>query len=235
MSAALDIITRRDGLVMEDIAELIPRDLHSRSGAVFYSGRLAFQSSSRLYVLGLCPGGSPVTQVEQTVWWHVNKVLYNERDNWSAYRDESWFGAAPGTWRSQPRVLHLLNSLNRDPGRIPASNLVFVRSRLENHIEGDFDDLAEACWPVHQTVIAELGVDVILCLGYPAGNWVRKRLGANELVGEFLEGSERRWASRAYRNEGGMKVVVLTDPNIADWTAPTLDPSELVRTVMESG
>jgi len=235
VSAALKIIGKRDGFVMEDFAELIPRELHSRSGAVFYSGRLAFQAPSRLYLLGLNPGGSPITQVEQTVWWHVNKVLYNERDNWSAYRDESWFGAAPGTWRSQPRVLHLLKGLGMDAGRVPASNLVFLRSRHENEIEGDIDEAAEKCWPVHQTVIEQLGADVILCLGYPTGNWVRRRLGADEQIDEFLENSERKWASRTYRNAGGKKVVVLTDPNIADWTAPTLDPGSLVRAALEQG
>ncbi len=39
---------------MEDFAELIPSEFRGQSGSAFYSGRLAFQSPSRL-PLGLTP------------------------------------------------------------------------------------------------------------------------------------------------------------------------------------
>jgi len=44
--------------MIEDFASLIPDSLLERSGKGFYSGRTAFENTSKLYVLGLNPGGS---------------------------------------------------------------------------------------------------------------------------------------------------------------------------------
>lgn len=69
-------------------AALIPKSLQKRSGSVFFSGRIAFGSPSKLYVLGLNPGGPPDDREDRTVEWHTNKVLTVEKPDWSAYRDE---------------------------------------------------------------------------------------------------------------------------------------------------
>ena len=115
--------------MIRKFAKLIPKDLLNESGSVFYSGSLAWRAATPLYVLGVNPGGSPDSQATETVAWHTDKVIRMEPDNWSAYRDESWKGAPPGTWGMQPRVLHMMNALGMDPGQIPASNLIFVRSQ----------------------------------------------------------------------------------------------------------
>lgn len=219
--------------MIEDFAKLIPETLLTRSGSVFYSGRRAFASRSKLYILGVNPGGDPKRQAKETVSWHTNKVLSVEPHDWSAYRDESWEGSSPGTRGMQPRVLHLLRRLELEPGEVPASNMVFLRSRRENQLKGNLRQLAEECWPFHQSVIENLGTHVILCFGQSAGNWACNRLNAQTQVGEFVEDNNRRWRSRVFRNANGFTVVVATHPSIADWTAPATDPTELVRTAIE--
>ncbi|MFH1140239.1 MAG: uracil-DNA glycosylase family protein [Chloroflexota bacterium] len=218
--------------MIDTLMQLIPEDLMGRSGSVFYSGKDAFTGMRPLYLLGVNPGGDPSKKSKETVRWHTNKVLREESDNWSAYRDESWEGALPGAWGMQPRVLHLLRGLKLDPGEVPASNIVFLRSRREGTIAGSLNELAEACWPFHRRVIEELNIRVVLCFGKTAGGWVCKQLGADRLVGQFIEHNNRRWKSTAFRNSDGITVVVGTHPSIADWTSPATDPTELVRRML---
>jgi hypothetical protein len=215
--------------VIETFAQLVPRGLLDRSGSVFYSGRTAFSGSRSLYLLGVNPGGDPVKKVAETVRSHTDKVQRQEPDNWSAYRDESWEGAAPGTWRMQPRVLHCLRRIGLDPGLTPASNVVFVRSRRQDTLDGNLRDLAEACWPFHRRVIEELKTRVILCFGQSAGKWVCDHVGAKQVVEQYVEQNNRRWTSTSLRSNDGITVIVATHPSIADWTSSATDPTELLR------
>lgn len=189
--------------MIDALLQHIPESLKNQSGSVFYSGRTAFSEPSLVYVLVLNPGGSPHLQAQETVSWHTNKVLKLEKPNWSAYRDESWRGSSPGTHGMQPRVLHLFRTLNRDPGLVPSSNVVFLRSDQESDIKGNFRDLARLCWPFHQNVIDQLGVRVVVCFGNTAGDWVRERLSANTHVETYTENNHRRWQSNAYRSASG--------------------------------
>ena len=221
--------------MIRDFAKLIPKSLSNRSGSVFYSGRSAFDSPSQMYVLGINPGGAPEDHRDETVRSHTRWVLNDAPTNWSAYRDESWEGGIPGTVRMQPRILHLCKRLKLDPGKVPASNLVFPRSVREGKLEGDIDQMARECWPFHKEVIEALGIRVVLCLGQRPGNWVRDRLQASTQVNEFAERNQRRWKSRTYTNTAGMAVVVATHPSIANWKAPATDPTELVQRALLRG
>ncbi|GMV75136.1 MAG: hypothetical protein AMXMBFR78_20860 [Rubrivivax sp.] len=213
-------------------AQLIPAELLRESGKVFYSGRTAFSREAALYVLGVNPGGAPENYTAETVGAHTEAVLTRLPEGWSAYRDEVWEGSAPGTYGMAPRVLHLLRRLNLAPEAVPASNLIFVRSRREAGIKDRQSMLSDLCWPFHATVIAELRPRVVLCLGSTAGRYVRSRLGANQQIGEFVERNYRGWRSRAFAAPTGQRVVVATHPSIADWTAPSTDPSELVHAAL---
>jgi hypothetical protein len=219
--------------MIDSLTHHIPESLKNESGSVFYSGRTAFSELSPVYILGLNPGGSPRLQARETVAWHTTKVLRVEKPNWSAYRDESWRGSPPGTHGMQPRVLHLFRTLNRDPGRVPASNVVFFRSDQESDIKGQFRELAGLCWPFHHNVIHRLGVRVVVCFGNTAGDWVRDRLNANKHVDSYIENNHRKWQSNAYRNDKGIGVVTLTHPSRAAWTNPASDPTNLVARMLE--
>lgn len=223
--------------MIEDFVDLIPEHLMDVSGAVFDSGRRAFESPSNLYVLGANPGGSPEDQGVNTISRHTKKVLNCEPEDWSAYRDEYWGRKRPGTRPMQRRLLHLFERLDRNPGNVPASNLIFPRSRNLDELEGDFNRLASECWPFHQAVVNKLGIDVIVCLGGKVGSWVRHKLDAHTPVDETVStASKRRYRNRAYMNSDGLHVVVALHPSRFAWTSPSYDPSELIiRAIQKLG
>lgn len=214
---------------IESFAERIPTSLLARSGKVFYSGRKAFAKPSALYVLGVNPGGDPANHEDDTVGGHTASLLRSYPDDWSAYRDESWEGATPGTYGMAPRVLHLFTALGMNPGHVPSSNLVFVRSSREADLGLQMAAFVDICWPFHALAIEQLRPRVILCFGKTAGQYVRRKVGADTLYAKFVETNNRRWQSQAFENGMGLRVVVATHPSIADWTALNTDPTQLVR------
>lgn len=218
--------------MFDQFLALIPELLKSKSGAVFNSGRSAFSSPSKLYILGLNPGGAPDKHLEETVQSHTNMVL-SRPDNWSGYKDESWDGRKAGTAGLQPRVLHLLNKLDLDPHLVPSSNIVFQRTSNEADVAKCFEKLAAQCWPFHQHIIEQLGIRVVLCFGKRAGYYVRKKINANHFVGEFAETNNRKWKSQAFVNPSGITVVAATHPSRVDWSNPNSDPTPLLRHVLQ--
>jgi uracil-DNA glycosylase family 4 len=221
------------GDMIEELTKQIPSELLPRSGKVFYSGRLAFSAPSEIYVLGVNPGGDPTKHEFETVGSHTDAVLHSYPDDWSAYRDESWnANKAPGSFGMAPRVLHLFSALGFNPGQVPCSNLVFVRSRREEDMKDVMAMLTDRCWPFHQLAIERLRPKVILCFGKTAGKYVRNKVGAHTLYAEFVEANQRRWPSQAFSSRSGVRVVVATHPSIADWTTPSTDPTELIRNML---
>lgn len=215
---------------IENFAELVPKELLNQSGSVFYSSRDAFSGHKAIYILGHNPGGDPAKQKTETVGWHVSKVL-KKPDRWSEYRDERWGGACPGRKVMQLRILHLLKKLGLEPGEVPSSNVVFVRSNRGSGITNRFDDLAEKCWTFHKAVIQDLAPRVILCLGGVAGKFVKGKVCTSKLVDCFVEKNNRGWKSECFVNpadSGAPKVIVATHPSVADWKKPATDPSDLV-------
>ena len=215
--------------LLAELASAIPKDLLDCSGKVYYSGRNAFRAGAPIYILGANPGGAPASNPNETVRSHSTWVTECAPVSWSAYRDESWEGKPPGTFRMQPRILHLLSSLGLDAGDIPASNLAFVRSRRLATLESDFQELAEACWPFHAYVLEQVRPRLVLCLGGEAGDFVRAKLHATQLMDSFIEANNRRWQSSIYETAQGPKVAVLTHPSIANWRSPATDPTPLVQ------
>ena len=209
------------------LVSLVPNHILAESGSVFYSGRSAFQRPSRLYLLGLNPGGSPLEQQEETIKRDLAD-WFTLPEHWSAYQDESWQGRPPGTCGMQPRVLHMFSRLGVDSRDVPASNVIFVRSSTEATLQGAKGEMLPACWRVHQRVIDELGVEVLVCFGGTAGRWVREMIGANRLIDQFAEANARGWRSTVHQDNSGKKVVTVTHPGRADWRNPDADPSEMV-------
>jgi uracil-DNA glycosylase len=134
----------------------------------------------------------------------------------------------------QPRILHMVGRLELDPREVPASNVVFVRSRGEAGLRGEKTELLDACWPIHEAVIRALGVRAIVCFGGTAGRWVRERVGADQLFDRFVETNARGWTSEAHRSVEGRAVVTVTHPGRADWRNPVADPTALVRRAIAS-
>jgi hypothetical protein len=208
----------------DSIASLVPADLLPMSGAVFYTGREAFEHPTPVYILGLNPGGDPVANAHHTVEAHLRWTAESE-PRFSNYRDTVWSTGLPGGHPHQRRVVHLCDRLGMDPADVPASNLVFVRSRRESTMPPNLED---RCWPVHAAEIETLAVRVVIALGRTAGSHTRSRLNAHREVGSFVEDNGRRWSSFVHEAPSGIRVATLTHPSIADWLNPATDPSGLV-------
>lgn len=219
---------------IETAYKRIPSELRNQSGKIFYSGRNAFCKPAPLYVLGVNPGGDPNSLMDETVSSHTKWVLDKAPANWSAYRDESWKAKPPGKHGMQPRLLHMFSRIGLDPGTVPSSNLVFVRSCREGDLADKVDSLADACWPFHAYVIEALKPRAILCLGQTAGDYVRARVGADHRYATFIEQNKRQWQSHAYSSPSGLKVIVATHPSIAKWVASASDPTGLVSDALNS-
>lgn len=217
---------------MQRFVELIPAELLDSSGAVFNSGRSAYNGNASLYLLGLNPGGDPAKLVRETVRLHTDKVL-SRPSNWCEHRDEEWDERPAGTAGMQPRVLHVLRGFNLDPGTVPSSNVIFARTRGQAEIAPHFERLAALCWPLHVAVIKELSVRTVLCFGKSAGGYVRRMTKANQIVGSFVETNRRQWACHAYENSEGLSVVVATHPSRVAWTNVASDPTNLLREVID--
>jgi len=216
---------------MEELIQYIPQYLLKESGKVFYSGRNAFKGKKKVYLLGINPGGDPITQANETVERHNNLVL-SENPNWSSYIHESWRGKPPGKYRFQTRVIHLFDKLKLNPYEVPSSNAIFRRTRRAEDIKKG-DHIWDDCWKFHEKVIEKLGVGAIICLGGDAGKIVCDKTGANDLIGVFKEKNKRKWATRAFANKNGFVVIVATHPSIADWHSEAADPTPFIKKIFQ--
>ena len=210
--------------MIKEFKELIPKSFRNKPGFAFLSGSRAFSGSRDLYIVGTNPGGNDWG--DYTISKNVKHALANE--NWSAYRDDYW-GRNCTKNRLQSGVLHLFKRLGLDAGEVPASEVVFLRSRNLPELEGNFEKLAAECWHFHQAVIDRLGVKVVVCIGKRAGFWVRNRLNAQTRIDEFVEKNKRQWESHSHRNADGLVIVTLTHASQASWTNPASDPTMLVK------
>lgn len=216
---------------LQHFFSFVPPDLHNKSGAVFNTGEAAFsRPAEAVYLLGINPGGDPDTHQHETVSSHTQAVLRKrQQPHWCAYRDESWNGRRPGTSGMQPRIQHMFERLGIPIDQVPMSNLIFERTREQADLADREDALAQACWPMHDAVLRELQIRVILCLGGKCGEWVRTKLGATKPAGTFVESYPgRSWRSKAWLNNAGLHVIALSHPAKADWTAAAADPTPLV-------
>lgn len=212
-------------------ADLVDTSLHDLPGGVFYSSPAAFSTPSKLYLLGLNPGGSPDSNTQATIG--KNLAAWRQREpDWCEYASERWDGAEPGEYGIQRPVRALFDRLAMKLADVPASNVVFVRSNIEAKLDRKAEML-ERCWPVHEAVIRDLGVASVLCLGQTAGRWVRSKLGAHQKHGEFKERYDKRYyRSEAHLNPDGIAVLTLAHPSRSDWRDERADPSPFVRQVL---
>lgn len=208
-------------------------EMLDRSGSVFYSSRPAFSGKRQIYLLGLNPGGDPTTHKDDTVGKRINEWK-DRTEPYSSYIKENWSEASDQPNATQLRIQHLFKQLDRPLLLTPASNVIFARTRSEDDLISGKASLLDICWPVHQAVIESLEIDMIICLGKTAGNWVRDKTDAHEFRAEFKESYEKRsWKSTAHRAKNGITVVTLTHPSRAAWTNPCADPSPMVRPLLD--
>lgn len=209
------------------LLKLVPEDMLGQSGKVFYTGREGFDGSAPIYLLGMNPGGSPDTQNDETLEQNIRLVRGLERP-WSAYLDEDWHGKAPVMRASVP---HLANSLGLDLRRVPASNVIFLRSETVARLCTRPGSIADSCWPFHAAAIALLQPKVIVCMGFSdTGKQVRDRLGGMRPI-RLVHATVDQ--VRAYRNGDGLVVAEVRHPSrYWYWTNPAYDPTAGLRELL---
>jgi hypothetical protein len=223
--------------LFDELLDLVPPELHHEFGEVFYSGASAFEQPSLLYVLGFNPGGDP-SKAELsrfTIGADLWASRAPQRRDWSGFEDD-WREFGPGAVAFQRRVRHLLAACGIEgPRKVPASNVLFVRSARIGALDPKRRQaLLRDCWVVHDRVLSALGVRVVVCLGQPTGQWVRARVGASDVaIDAYSETNGRRWRSTTHQGKDGIQVVTLTHPSVADWTHPRSDPTALVVRALE--
>lgn len=215
----------------EQILAAIPDSLHDLAGAVLYSGLDSWTRSSSLYVLGFNPGGVPdahsATVAESVAW------MMEQPGDHSAYRDQEWGNGRGGMWRRgrhpmQRSVVGLFDRLDIDPGTVPASNTFYASSRnVEGIAVNDARAWQEACWPFHAEMIERLQIRVVLCMGRDAANFVRSKVGSNQIAATFVEDNNRRNKSYIYTG-GSVTVVDATHPSRFPWYSNGCDIAPLV-------
>ena len=222
--------------MIEEFAKLIPSKLENESGAVFFSGRDAFSGLKDLYVLGLNPGGNPYERLDDTISKHTYEVLHKKRVRWSEYTCESWApDKEPGKGRFQQNVIHLIQNLGYDPRDVPASNVIFLRSRGMKTLEpGDADRLFDDCWPLHREVISNVQPRLIVCVGKSFRDLLIDRTKSLEPIDSLTKSYGRSYRTEVFRNKRGCRLAFVWHlswgPNLANGKS---DPSGVVRQALE--
>lgn len=224
--------------MIEQFANFIPSELKDCSGAVFYSGRDAFSGIKDIYILGLNPGGDLSKRPDDTIGRHTDKVLSEKPDRWSEYSCECWLEGeqynARGESGIQPSVIHLIQELGYDPRDIPASNVVFVRSRDKEALREwcseediELDELYNSCWQVHREVIGHIQPKLILCMGRVAEEVLRRKTNKLESIYKVMI-NRKRYLVEFFQNEHGRKLASVTHPSRGiKWTEKSQIPLAL--------
>lgn len=221
--------------MIEQFAEHVPPELKSISGAVFFSGRDAFTGPKDLYVLGLNPGGDPIKQRRKTISRHTDGVLHHKPDLWSEYTCESWApNEEPGEGRFQRNVIHLIRKLGYDPRDVPASNVIFSRSRRIESLESRGpDSLFEACWPFHREVISIIQPRLIVCIGKTFREHLQCKT-KTEPIDSFKKSYGRSYQTEVFQNERGCGLAFVWHLSWGpDLTKEESDPSGVFRQVLK--
>jgi hypothetical protein len=203
--------------------------LASLPGKLLYSG-ISTLSPGELYVLGHNPGGDPL--VETTSVADDYASLAGRPRGWNEYLDASWRPGgreqSPGGAIMQKRVCNLIASFGLEIRAVCASNLIFVRSRDMETLEGQ-EQLAQRCWPIHRFILENVRPRAILSIG---GNrvfdFVRSQARDQSAVEEFPSG-HGTWTCKAMTGQVGQLCVSIVSvphlsryavdrhPRVIDW------------------
>lgn len=166
VTSPLDVLNEAEtslaGHVLED-----GRPFLDHSGSLLYSS-VRTLAPGPIYFLGLNPGGSPQNNADGTLRHSLAEI----RSGRNAFCDDIW-GDRPGQYKRgmaplQRRVRDIFATLGLDTRSVPATNLVFTRSRnIRAH--NDFRHAISLCKPTHERFIQAIQPRLILthgCCGF---------------------------------------------------------------------
>lgn len=162
------------------VAEKSLGDLLDESGTVLFSSSETLKPGN-FYFLGLNPGG--LTERTKTI---RETLIELESGDWTdnAYLDQDWSGTKKyktGFHPVQKNFKCLFEALGEDQRSVCASNLIFRRSSSE--IDAGGREMAERCWPVHETIIQEIVKPcTIITFGITPFNFIHSKLSGTPAV-----------------------------------------------------
>ena len=185
-------------------------DILGKSGELLLSGAETL-TKGPVYLLGHNPGGSPANKRLSTVRKSIRELSKKKHNS---YLDSVW----PSGDTLQVRVIWLLAALGFHPRKVPASNLIFVRSKAA--AGSRMETYADICWEIHEKILMIVKPGLVLVYGnserspytylrrkfdYPREQ--RKRAGHGE------------WECRSFVVPGRFRVVGLPHLSRYDITA----------------
>jgi hypothetical protein len=140
------------------------KDVLHLSGEVLYSAASTLRPGP-VYLLGHNPGGNDQNVDLPTVDSSLDDL---PSKTWNSYIDTAWSGRggltyAVGEAPLQLRVKWLLKNLGLPPQDVPASNLIFPRSR--DAASSRFLEFSKICWPVHADVLDIVRPQMVIVYG----------------------------------------------------------------------
>lgn len=223
----------------ESIARFARQHLDSilhESGTILYSAADTIAPNS-IYLLGLNPGGDPTVTLRSQTIGHSIDALPTRTDN--AYFDEAWNGRPVGKAPVQRRITTLLEHLTGSDAaarRVPASNLIFQRTRSAADIEG-FRNLADRCWRVHEEIIRVARPRLLLVFGNSGLSpyaELRRRFESSLKEEPPIDAGHRPWKCRAFTLPDHFTVIglphlsrydITKHSTVIDWIKQHLDGS----------
>lgn len=203
-------------LVTGLIAQLETTGLADMPGKLLYSG-IGTLCPGKIYLLGWNPGGDPNVESDSTKD-HLMKLV-RERSDWNEYLDEGWRVRgrmyAPGDAPMQRRVSNLLGGIGLPVQTVCASNVIFARSRVSEHLVKPAE-LSRRCWPVHQFIIGYVQPVGILAIGKEAFDYFLKK---GKLLSKLEEepAGHRNLMCRAVRIQlDALNVAVVSVPHLGE-------------------
>jgi hypothetical protein len=191
-------------------------------GKLLYSGLQTIKPFP-LYFLGYSPGGDPRAENDP-----IRDHLLNSPENWNEYIDAVWYRRGilypPGCATLQRRATWLFGKLGFDPREVPASNLVFVRSKaIASSIVG-----ADRCWPLHSWIIEAVKPRAILVMGSDAFGFIMTKPEIIGPIDSFASGHGSWTCNRTACRLQGVDFQLISvphlsryaidkNPEVADW------------------
>ncbi len=196
----------------EDLAKFALRQLRpilDQSGHVLYSSAATLRRGP-LYIIGHNPGGLPERRGTDTVRTSLEELPQKTINN---YLDEQWITVRgrmrdAGQAALQRHVVWLLEHLGLSPREVPASNLLFNRSR--GVASSSYNENVELCWKVHEqilNIVRPHGLIVFGNSGKSPYSFLHSRFG---YMPELIHPSgHHTWRCRAFTSPGGLRIIGL--------------------------
>lgn len=181
------IIAAVTSMTAEDVLAAIPEHLRESQGVVLYTGGNAWlrEPGDRppFYFLGHNPGGIQEQHDSIVYTQAAHRLTTPEYSSYDEHREPWRKSNGHRNPMGQRRVTGLFEGLGQKPTLVPASNVVFARSRDITALSRGFEYEAQDCWSFHASMIEALRPKFIVCSGPVGADFVARMNPGPTVVG----------------------------------------------------